>query len=284
LDPNAVAALAARAAGLSAPAAPPEGDLAPNGVGWRIGVGDLEQQVYPALAKRARGFLAAVSWLMIVAGGISAVGPLKWPVLWSSLAVALFGLRASGRRVRQQLRRARRVACLDDVPDGTLVRVVGVIPPQATVPTLFAGVPAVLSRNKMGAAEETRGVDFVLDLDGGEQAKVAVRRSFLLDRLRRRREPPACGPLTTEAVDGVHFLRSDMLRNLGLQSSFGPLYSPIPARYESSVGPGDRVEVCGVVHHELAADVVPRSSRQIPTRAVLAAGEDTPLLVRRRVE
>jgi hypothetical protein len=284
LDPDAVAALAERAVGLSAPAAPPEGDLAPNGVGWVIGAGDLQQQVYPDLANRARWLPLFLPFALAVLGEISPSQGVYRSALIASCAVAWVGLRAPWNRAKRQLRRASRVTRLDDVPDGSLVRVVGVIRPQATVPTLFAGVPAVLSRSRMGPAQETRGVDFVLELETGEQAKVAVRRSFLLDRPQRRREPPACGPVTTDTVDDVHVLRSDMLRELGLSANSGPISGRSSRRYESSVGPGDRVEVCGVVHHEVSADVVPRSSRQVPTRAVLSAGENIPLLVRRPID
>jgi hypothetical protein len=80
-------------------------------------------------------------------------------------------------RLRGQFELAERVVSLDDAPSGTLVRVTGTIGPQATVPTLFRGVPAVLFRNRVASADETRGQDFLLDLDQGGQAKVAVRRS-----------------------------------------------------------------------------------------------------------
>jgi hypothetical protein len=133
----------------------------------------------------------------------------------------------------------------------------------------------------MGWADETRGLDFLLALDNGEQAKVAVRGSFLVERPKRTHEPPACGPVSPEAVmsspDSLgrhHILRSDMLRS-------DPLFPRLLGRYESSVGPGDRIEVCGVVRQVLAPEL--RSLREVPTRPVLGAGEETPLLVRRPV-
>jgi hypothetical protein len=201
-----------------------------------------------------------------------------WPFAFlfalAPLAVAAGASTFPRARVKRQLERAGRVASLADVPDGTLVRVCGTIPPQPTVPTLFRGVPAVLFRNRMGLADETRGLDFLLGLDDGGQAKVAVRGGFLLERPRRTREPPACGPVSADLEGGGYVLRSDLLRD-------PPLFSYLVARYESSVGPGDRVEVCGVVHHVLAPEL--RSLREVPTRPVLGAGEETPLLVRRPV-
>jgi hypothetical protein len=52
-------------------------------------------------------------------------------------------------------------------------------------------------------------------------------------------------------------------------------------RYESSVGPGDRVEVCGIVEHVLDPALENPSPREPPLRAVLMADGKTPLLVRR---
>src|SRR5262249_58591868 len=120
-----------------------------------------------------------------------------------------------------------------------------------------------------GGADDRRGLAFLLVLDNGEQAKVAVRGSFLLDRLERPREPPACGPVSPEALmsdpDAFgrnYVLRSDMLRR-------DPLFPRLLGRYESSVGPGDRIEVCGVVRHVLAPEL--RSLREVPTRPALSA-------------
>src|SRR5262249_38659777 len=109
---------------------------------------------------------------------------------------------------RRQLRLARPLGRLADVPDGTLVRVVRLIPPQPTARTLLRGPPAVRFRNRIGEAEETRGLDFLLDLDGGEQARVDVRRAFLLEQPTRTREPPACGPVSAHLVDRRYVLQS----------------------------------------------------------------------------
>ena len=154
----------------------------------------------------------------------------------------------------------------------TVVRVTGTIGSQATVPTLFRGVPAVLFRNRLADAEETRGQDFLLDLDQGEQAKVAARRAFLLDPPTRTDEPPACGPVCAYRVDRRFELRSDMFERSWFRSRY--------RRYESSVGPGDRVEVCGIVEHVLDPTMESPSQRQPPMRPVLMANEKTPLLVR----
>jgi hypothetical protein len=199
-------------------------------------------------------------------------------VLLAPLAFAARGSTFPRARLKQQLERAGQVISLVDVPEGTLVRVAATILPQPTVPTLFRGIPAVLFRNRMGLADETRGLDFLVRLDNGEQAKVAVRGGFLLDRPKRTRVPPACGPvspenmMSTETYKSGYVLRSDMLRR-------DPLFARLLGRYESSVGPGDRVEVCGVVRHVPAPEL--RTPRGVPTRPLIGANEEMPLLVRR---
>lgn len=272
LDASAVAALVDRTVGLGAPRAPPEGDLVPNESGWLIGVGEPQEQMYPDSKWVER--LSVLAFLPgLVAAELTHFAHVVLPagIVASALIVTSIVPRV---RLQRQLKRARQVAHLADVPEGTLVRVSGTIPPQATVPTLFRGIPAVLFRTRMDSAQETRGLDFLLDLDNGEQAKVAVRSGFLLEPPKRTREPPACGPVSPHAVGRVYVLRSDMLRR-------PPLLSRLFGRYESSVGPGDRIEVCGIVRHVFSPDL--RSLRQVPTRPVLGAGEDTPLLVRRPV-
>jgi hypothetical protein len=275
LPPAEVTALVERMAGLAAPPAPPEGDLVPNGSGWVIAVGGRDRQLYPAFNQKMWRWRMSALWFIWLA--TVPIGSTYLRIsIWSALvAFSTVSFTLSGVKLRRHLRAAKPVDRLSDVPDGTVVRVTGVIGPQAAVPTLFRGVPAVLFRNRMAAANETRGIDFTLDVADGDQAKVAVRRAFLLDPPRRIWAPAACGPVVTQYEGGSYVLRSEMFRPLSFLSRF-------IGRYESSVGPGDRVEVCGIVRHDLAPDVVPRSSRQVPTRVVLTGDEDTPLLVRRR--
>jgi hypothetical protein len=272
LDADAVALLVGRTVGLAAPAAPPEGDLVPNESGWLVGAGKPPRMQPRKVSKRAEWWSSLAVLPFFVASEL-----LPWPssllLLVGPLALVVVGATTFPRaRVKRQLKRAGKVASPGDVPEGTLVRVSGTILSQPTVPTLFRGIPAVLFRNRMGPADETRGLDFFLGLDDGGHAKVAVRGGFLLEPPTRTREPPACGPVSPDLEDRGYVLHSDMFRR-------PPLIPRLLGRYESSVGPGDRVEVCGVVRHELAPEL--RSLREVPTRAVLEAGEGTPLLVRR---
>jgi hypothetical protein len=281
LDASAVAALLERTAGLAAPPAPSQGDLPPNQSGWLIGAGQPPSMQDGAVSKRARALsLLSYPLYFFTLELLHWHWPFAFVFALAPLAFAFGAAKYPRVRLKRQLEQAGQVFGLADVPDGTLVRVSGTILPQPTVPTLFRGIPAVLFRNRIGWADETRGLDFLLALDNGEQAKVAVRGSFLVERPTRTREPPACGPVSAETVISPdtfgrnYVLRSDMLRG-------PPLFSYLLARYESSVGPGDRVEVCGVVRHVLAPEL--RSLREVPTRPVLGAGEDTPLLIRRPV-
>ena len=276
LEPKVASDVAARTIGLCSPAAPPEGDLVPSASGWLIGTGPPREQLYPVFSRRADRSLLAASILVSVVGftGLPAGAVVGGLILLSPLVAVIACIEAIPRaRVRRQLKLATRVASLEEAPPGTLVRLTGTIASQATVPTLFRGVPAVLFRNRIASADETRGQDFLLDLDQGGQAKVAARRSFLLEPPTRSSERPACGPVSTHMVDGRWALRSDL---------FAPRHvlRSRHRRHECSVGPGDRVEVCGIVEHVI--DPAQASSRrQAPLRPVLTADENTPLLVRR---
>jgi hypothetical protein len=272
LDPNARAALTARAGGLAAPDPPTEGDLVPNGSGWLIGVGGRTRQLYPDLPRLFdRPFLLGYPLVWAAFFAHTLLGRLCW-IIGAHVPIAGAFL-IPYMRLRRQLRRAHLASGLAEMPAGTLVRVVGTVAPQATVRTLFRGVPAVLFRNRITVADETRGLDFLLDLDGGERVKVVVRRAFLLESPTRTREPPDCGPVSAHSVDRRWVLRSDLFQDPGRDS--------LARRYESSIGPGDRIEVCGVVCQIRAPDLEGGLLRVPPMRHVLAAGEDLPLLVRR---
>jgi hypothetical protein len=265
-----------RTVGLCSPAAPPEGALVPSASGWLIGTGPPREQLYPVFSKWADRSLLGASLYVSVVGiaGLPTGALVGAIILGAPLLAVVAGIGLIPRaRLRRQFKLAQPVTSLEDAPTGALVRVAGTIGPQTTVPTLFRGVPAVLFRNRITSADETRGHDFLLDLDQGEQAKVAVRRAFLLEPPRRTREPPACGPVSDHNVDGRSTLQSDLFVRHSLSSWH--------RRYECSVGPGDRVEVCGLVEHVLDSAMETRSPRQAPLRPVLLEDEKTPLLVRR---
>ena len=284
LDADRVAELMDLTRGLVAPVAPPDGHLVPNGTGWRVGEGRLSVRLYPRLstwAMRSGAFSGmGFTWANLL--GIHNSAALA--VVLGVLPIAAFvgSIRLTAGMVARRLWRAPRPARLEECPTGTAVRLAGVISSQATVPTLFRAKPAVLFKSVVGFAEQTQGIDFALDLEDGQRVRICVRRALLVDRARRTREPPACGPVSVDHWSERHRfrLKSDLFSGPSLWARlFGAA-----RRYEASVGPGDRVEVCGVLHHEPAPDDRAPFARQMPVRVVLRAPAKYPLLVRRLTE
>jgi hypothetical protein len=271
---------AARA--LAAPAAPPEGDLVANDTGWLLGVGDEGARVYPWLSRLGRGLC-----------GLAAIGPV-WvalfdltPNLFNSVAMGaapvLLFFNAARLRFGWTLRRAVEDSVeprrsLARTPAGAHLRVRGRVVEQPTVPTLFRGQPAVLFRNRLGGVDETRGLDFVIELPDGQRVRVSVRGSVLLDRPRRTRQAPVCGTVSVDqlATGGTPRLQLDPdPPPSGWDRAFPPRL------FESAVGPGDQVEVIGVLHHEPGADGHSAPGRQPAMRHVLRSSPSLPLCVRK---
>jgi hypothetical protein len=279
LDADTVAALMDRTRALVAPEAPLEGDLIPNGTGWRIGEGSLALRLYPRLWTWALSSGAFAGFGPTWANLLGVSHSLALAVLLGLVPPTLFAgvVRGAVAVVERRLWSAPRVERLLDCPSGTLVRVAGVIASGAVVPTLFRATPSVLFKSAVGLAEQTQGIDFELDVEDGQRAHVCVRRAVLLDRARRTREAPACGPVSVDSWSERRRskLKSDLFTGPSLwRRIIGP-----GRRYEASVGPGDRVEICGVLHHEPAPDALAPFARQMPVRAALRAGK-YPLLVR----
>jgi hypothetical protein len=204
--------------------------------------------------------------------------PLAMAVLLGALSpLALIGLLDLAARyaVRRVFDRAARPARLDQATS-RLVCLTGVVRAEEPVATLFRGVPAVLFRNCIGGADEVRGIDFDLQLDSDERVRICVRRAVLVDPPTRTQEPPACGPVY--AAPTAEGFGARLCSALLVEPS--PLLRTLGARHESSVGPGDRVEIAGVLHHELAPESAAPFARSLPTRFALRAGQ-APLMVRR---
>lgn len=240
-DPETVRQWLERADRITAPFPPPEGPLVANGTGWLLARGELHTRLWPefdrwfgngsvlgALAIAVARSVFKFSWSV----GILAVG----------LGVATgFGVRhlLTSLKLAGWRRHAQAPAQLHELADGTLVRVTGSIVPQATVATLFRGRPAVLFRNQLGEVDETRGIDFQVQLDDGTRLTVDVRAALLLEPPSLVRTPPACGPVSVLAPRKEPArLHSDLL-------SPPSLWSRLHRRHESSVQPGDLVEIIG---------------------------------------
>jgi hypothetical protein len=278
LDADVVTAWMERTRGLAAPPAPPTGELAPNGCGWLLGVGSPEYRFYPRFWQWSRALSGGFPGIATALGsemGIHSIPALiamgVAPMIALLSASSLCGRTVLGRRWSQASRPAR----LAEVRPGTLVRVAGVVAEQPTVSTLFRGIPAVLFRNRIGGADETRGIDFVLDLPGGERVQIRARSAALLDTPRVTHEPPACGPVAPElwGRGGALRLRSTLMTG-------DRVLVRAWRRGESSVGPGDQIEVCGVLDHEEAPDRASAFDRHFPVAVVIRSTGAVPLLVR----
>jgi hypothetical protein len=283
LDPERLRPWLEQAARLDAPWAPPTTELAANGTGWLLAVGPTRQRLYPRMRPRVAS-LAAFALVQTVAPWLLLryPDPRLYPVNAAVLLLCWAAYVSMGTRpLRRQFAAAQRLHPGDARQTGQVVRVTGVVAQQPVVPTLFAGAPAVLFRNRAGRADETRGIDFSLDVDSGQRVKVLVHEAFLLERPRRFRGPPACGPVSDHRDDDDEGDRPPRLRS-DLRHPPRVWYRLFePSLYESSIAPGDHIEVCGLVHHEAdpAGDAGP--SRGVPLQAVLSAGPGVRLLVRR---
>jgi hypothetical protein len=255
-----------RARRIKAPAAPPEGPLAASQTGWLVTRGDLAAKLWPSLTGwAAAGGSAAFVLTMALLKPLFRISLRRAPLI--AVGVAVAGIAAaygiSRLIIKRKLARWWRTAApfagrAGAIAEGTLVRLRGRIVPQPAIQTLFRGRPAVLCRNRVGQADETRGHDFEVELDDGTRVTIEVREALLLDPLTPV-EQPACGPvhaLTTKQGPRIH---SDLL-------SPPPFWARWSRRQEASVGPGDTVEVVGTLVHT-------------PGPALYGTDE-TPLLVR----
>jgi hypothetical protein len=283
LDPAMVQAWMERARRLDAPWAPPGVELVPNHTGWLLGVGSVLSQRtrrLSAFTGSLFGYLAATSAMNLIYGlHFHTVGLLVATASTGLMTAMLsLGPGRSFRRARRLLVASEPVHALDGVPPGRPVRLTGVVAEQPTVPALFSGRPAVLFRNRIEDADEVRGIDFTLVLDSGQSVKVRVFDALLLDRPRRIRAPAACGPVSVQQSDGSKPMRlqSDVTASPPLRYRVQE-----PRRYESSIGPGDRVEVWGLLKQETAPDGQAAPGRGVPMRTTVSAGPDLHLLVRK---
>ena len=287
-----------RSAGLRAPTAPADGALAPNGTGYLLAVGPPAQRVHPRLAAAAR-------WLSALAVPVVAAMPfLLVPAPYGLLGVAALGavacwlpgaLLAGATRARL----ARRLAAAPPLSSAAAlappvtpaaretaprparkaqaVRLTGTVAEQATVPSLFTGRPVVLATSDCAGVVETRGIDFDVRLVGGKIVRVPAREALLIGRGQRVRGQPSCGPLTLSVAGGERRLRSALLSTDGWIGRLAGL-----AARELTLGPGDAVEVCGVLDFEPDPATQRGFARGPALRAVLRQDSGIPVIVRKR--
>lgn len=270
------------AQGLWAPSPPLEGPLGVhNGHGWLLAVGDLRQRLRRPVSPAWR--LSGNVWMIgaaIATNWVSPAVPVAVALGAAASVSMLLGLRAN-RGHRRFKRRLRDVVPLPVVDGGAhdprrLVKLEGTVAPGPTIPSLFGGVPCVLSRNAQGWADELRGLDFTLLLDDGQRVAVSARDAHLMNPPVAITGPPACGPVTAsrDLIEGPVRLISTLHHQ--------PTTWPRPRRpREVTVAPGDRVEVTGFLNQEVSPDGTAAPGRQTPLRPILRSGPDAPLLVRR---
>ena len=265
--------------GFMAPVPAPGTALVPNGTGWLVGVGGHATRTYPrALSVAYRAFPLAsfgpsAARMLDVQGLLGTVLIGFGPLLAFVAAVKFW----AAARLRRQMARTPPSPTLADPAPGSLARVRGVIIDQPSIVSLFRGKPAVLSRNRVGAGEETRGIDFWLQDPTGQRIRIQVFHAFLLDRPTRLDDLPVCDPVSCDwSGDAGPRLRPHLPHARPLRHRLLP-----PRLFEAAVGPGDEVEVCGLVDRVAGPEGMAGPGRGTPLYWALRGDETTPLLVRR---
>ena len=260
-----------RSAGLHAPPAPADGVLAPNGAGYLLAVGPPAQRLYPRAASAAR-------WASVLALPVVLAMPFVLvPAPYGALGVAALGALACWLpgAVLGAFARGRLASRLE-AGEGRLSRLAGTVADQATVPSLFAGRPAVLATSDCLGVVETRGIDFDVRLGDGTLVRVPARDAVLLGRGSRVRGQPSCGPVTLAVSGGGARLRSALLSADGWVSRLLGL-----AMRELTLGPGDPVEICGALDFEPDESGRGGFRRGPALRAVLRPVDGMPVVVRK---
>jgi hypothetical protein len=267
--------------GLDPTRPPTHGALAAVDEGWLL---RSEQGVLTPRSTRGAGHATLVGGTIVCLGAAFALSEwfgflnspryLKaltlWAVVFGSWSAARFALRrATAWRVRRRLARAEARSHLDEARDGSLVRVTGVVESAAPFESLVTGLPAVLARSRRvgshGPFEALRGIDFDLRLEAGTRVRVAVRHAFLAD------EPHGDRP-TCHSPTFIDLGEEPVLLSGGRPD---PIYS------EARVGPGDVVEVVGLVSREVDPAGEAGPGRGPPMSVYLRGTETVALLVRR---
>ena len=276
-----------RSAGLRAPRAPEEGALVANGTGYLLAVGPPAQRLHPRawsagrwVSVMAMPVVAAMPFLLVPSPyGLVGVGALL-AFAWWSPGAALGALARA--RLTRRLARAPLWSPTDRDPTrpasaGRLVRLRGTVSAQPTVPSLFTTSPVVMATSDCAGAVETRGIDFIVELDSGHRVNVPARDAILLGHSQRVRGQPSCGPVALSLVAGRWRLRSALLSSDGWLARLVGL-----AARELTLSPGDAVELGGVVDLEPDPGAQRGFERSPALRSVVRPAAGLPVIVRKR--
>jgi hypothetical protein len=256
-DADAVAAWMRKTEGLAALEAPAAGGLAPRRGGWLVGLGALRRRLWPRLGHLVDiwtasmgSTLGTVALLDLATGKPEAAFSLGAAAVVSVVPIAIVHS-VSVLRARRERARARTVENFGDVPSGTHVHLRGTVAPQPAMTSLARGVAAVVSRNRLKYVDETRAIDFWVELADGQRIRVDARRAILLDFPEPVREPADCGPVRLGFADTD--IRHRVLRLQPEPMDGARWWQVVHTRLrESSVGPGDVIDLWGVLEHEPA--------------------------------
>jgi hypothetical protein len=185
-------------------------------------------------------------WLVAIGGGA---------VLFRARALLRWCTRVANARLRRAALHVT-AGSLRGSPAGSLVRVMGtVLAPEPFVSAVM-GKPAVLAVYEgTPAYHQVRGIDFMLEVDGGEAVRVAVQDAYFDEAARE--ESAAVARFRVVGNEAGFFWR------------------------EARIGPGDRVEAIGVLVREVDPTLAAGPGRDPPLRCVIRARGRTPLLLRR---
>jgi hypothetical protein len=208
-------------------------------------------------------------------------------LFWMFFPMALLGLllgpALADRHLRRLLRGHAASLTVTNRRRGDVVKLRGRVRPgptfesagmrRSSVLACYAGTVDYITGRLSDGLErpwwETRGIDFVLDLPGNESVVVRVREAHLVQQ-----------PEELRALFWSHSRNGlpSPLRRQARPVRRGTVTETIIG--ETNVGPGDDIEVLGIVDREVspAAEASARGERLQP---VLRAGPLTPLVVRR---
>jgi hypothetical protein len=259
--------------------------LLPTPDGWRIrrSVGHRTWQLAPP---RAQPLVRVLAWTPVVAlvGGVVSIqlvghfhGGFWWVWMLGKGGVFKVGLvgaagkalgRLSGRLTAWYLRTIAglrlTVGSLRKRREGDLVRLRGKVAAGQSFTSAVSGQPAVLANYEVRARDrkqsasgfdEVRGIDFLVEIEEGETVRVTAEDAFL----------------TASPAGSAHD-----------PASLSPgLFLPGgTACREVRIGPGDTVELIGILGREVDPTADRYNPRELPTQFVLRGTRRLPLLVR----
>jgi len=266
------------------------GALAPIPGGWLL---RRVQGLRPwrLLPPGARGTAVSASAFSLTGLAFSVMTANHFPqmFLWmflSSLVPLFWAPALAERRLRRLAAQSPYLHSIAQRRRGEVVKIRGRIRSGASFESLglrrqvvlasYAGTVTYVSGHITDGLErpwhETRGIDFVVDLENGETVTVRTRGAYLSP------QPPEARWIFWGR--NRHALPTP-LRRVARAEAHGVVNETIFG--ETHLAPGDQVEVLGVLDYEIRPEA-PAATRGARLSPVLRADELTPLLLRRRTD